>query len=148
MCQSHLFTCLVCFEAEGLSVAGETICPHMVMADNQLIDTGNSWDHQQCERCTSHSTPAENPITHNREDGSKCSVLHFTCPILVLKKAMLPVFAEAEISLSPPLSSPLLLLGELFASRSFQLSSDRVQAFQDPALAAPGLLEQRVVYGN
>lgn len=121
----------------------------MVMADSQLIYRGNSWDHQQCERCTSHSIQAENPITHNTEDGRKCSALHFRCPVLVLEKTVLPVLAE--ISLSPPLQLSLVPCYSLVSSLPLDPSNSpviRVQAFQGPVLAAPGLLEQRVVYDN
>lgn len=80
-----MFTWLVCYESERVSVAGgfhPCICNCRIL--QVVICTLTCWDHQWCWRCISHHILAENPTIHNMEDGRKYSTLHFM--YLVLEK--------------------------------------------------------------
>lgn len=130
-CQSHALTRLICYESEGIPVAG-TIHPHTgdCRLLQSMICTLNCWDRWYW-RYTSHHILAENLISLSTEDGRKCSTLHFMCLAQVLEKPVLPVFTEAENSFHPSLLAlifPMLLfLSEVFAHGSFQLPGNTVQ---------------------
>lgn len=74
------------------------------------------------------------------------------CPVEVLEENMLPVFAEAEISFSLSLQlslvSTLLLLNELFANGSFQLSGNTVQLCFRTPLSGSRIPVAKAVYEN